>query len=813
MTTEQIEETLLKDRLKSSYIDYAMSTIVGRAIPDVRDGLKPVHKRIIYAMVTNNWFYNGSHVKCAKIVGEVLGNFHPHGDMAVYNSLVRMGQDFSMRYMLIDPQGNFGSIDGDPPAAYRYTEARLAAITNELIEDLDKETVDFIPNFDGTIVEPVYLPSKLPNILVNGTKGIAVGMATSMPPHNLREVCEGIIATIDDPEISIEELMEFIKGPDFPTGGIITDSNGIYNAFSTGIGAITLKGKIETEIKGDKTSLIITEIPYLINKTMLIESIAKLIKDGILKDVKDLRDESDRSGMRIVIELTSNAQPLIIKNVLFKRTRLLSTFNITNLVLINNGKQPKILNLKELINEYLEHRLTIIKKRTEFNLRKAQERLHKVEGLLIALNDIDNVVNLIKASKDTNEAKEKLKTSYSLSDIQVQSILSMPLSRLTNLEQQKLVDEKDSLDLSIKEYKKILKDKSLRLQIIKDELKQLSEKFGDERRTKIEMVEDPSLKEINKKDLIKKEPTIVIFTKNQYIKRISLEEYEAQRRGGRGKKGMTVREEDLIDDLFVGTTHDIILVFTSQGRVYSLKCFELPLQQRTARGKPIVNFLPLKEGESVAAMIPINNFNTNEMLIMTTKNGIIKKTPLKLFSKFRSTGVRAQRIRPDDQLVSVKRLSNELQDIFIASKFGYAVRFDESELRELGKNSMGVKGAELREDDEVIDTLLVTDDNIILTLTKSGYGQRVYVKEYRKTGRGAKGVKNISLNEEIEDEVIASRIAHHMDILVGTEQGQVIRVPVDSIRITHRKAKGVRVIKLYENDSVVAIGKCSKEEE
>jgi DNA gyrase subunit A len=546
---------------------------------------------------------------------------------------------------------------------------------------------------------------------------------------------------------------------------------------------------------------------------MLIESIAKLIKDGILKDIKDLRDESDRSGMRIVIELTSNAQPLIIKNILFKRTRLLSTFNITNLVLINNGKQPKILNLKELINEYIEHRLTIIKRRTEYNLRKAQERLHKVEGLLIALNNIDNVVSLIKTSKDTNEAKEKLKTSYNLSDIQVQSILSMPLSRLTNLEQQKLVDEKDSLESSIEEYKKILKDKSLRLKIIKDELKELSEKFGDERRTKIEMVEDPSLKEINKKDLIKKEPTIVIFTKNQYIKRISLEEYEAQRRGGRGKKGMTVREEDLIDDLFVGTTHDIILVFTSQGRVYALKCFELPLQQRTARGKPIVNFLPLKEGENVAAMIPINNFNTNEMLIMTTKNGIIKKTPLKLFSKFRSTGVRAQRIRPDDQLVSVKRLSNELQDIFIASKFGYAVRFDESELRELGKNSMGVKGAELRENDEVIDTLLVTDDNIILTLTKSGYGQRVYVKEYRKTGRGAKGVKNISLNEEIEDEVIASRIAHHMDILVGTEQGQVIRVPVDSIRITHRKAKGVRVIKLYENDSVVAIGKCSKEED
>lgn len=813
MTTEQIEDTLLKDRLKSSYIDYAMSTIVGRAIPDVRDGLKPVHRRIIYAMVANNWFYTGPHVKCAKIVGEVLGNFHPHGDMAVYNSLVRMGQDFSLRYMLIDPQGNFGSIDGDPPAAYRYTEARLAAISNELIDDLDKETVDFIPNFDGTTEEPVYLPSKLPNTLVNGTKGIAVGMATSMPPHNLKEVCDGIIATIDDPEISIEELMEIIKGPDFPTGGIISDSNGIYNAYSTGIGAITVKGRIETETKKDNISLIITEIPYLINKTILIESIAKLIKDGVLKDVKDLRDESDRAGMRIVLELTKNAQPVIIKNILFKRTRLLSSFNITNLVLVNNGKQPKILNLKEIITEYIEHREKVIYRRTEYNLKKAQARLHKVEGLLIALSDIDNVVNLIKSSKDANEAKEKLITAYNLSEIQVQAILSMPLSRLTNLEQQKLVDEKKSLNESIKAYKKIIKQKSIRLGIIKDELKELSDKFGDKRRTDIEIVEDPSVKEINKQDLIKKEPTIIIFTKNQYIKRISLEEYEAQKRGGRGKKGMTVREEDLIDDLFVGTTHDTILVFTSQGRVYSLKCYELPLQKRTARGKPIINFLPLQDEETVAAMLPINNFNTNEMLIMTTKNGIIKKTPLKLFSKFRSTGVRAQRIRSGDKLVSVKRLSNELQDIFIATKFGYAVRFDESELRELGKTSMGVKGAELRENDEVIETLLVTDDNIILTLTKNGYGQRVYVKEYRKTGRGAKGVRNINLNEEIEDEVIASRIAHHMDILIGTEQGQVIRVPVDSIRITHRMAKGVRAIKLYENDSVVAIGKCSKEED
>ncbi|MFX0023902.1 MAG: DNA gyrase subunit A [Candidatus Hermodarchaeota archaeon] len=811
MTSEQIEEILLKDEMQSSYIDYAMSTIIGRAIPDVRDGLKPVHRRIIYAMAVNNWYYTSSHVKCAKIVGETLGNYHPHGDMAVYNALVRMGQDFSLRYPLIHPQGNFGSIDGDPPAAYRYTEARLSQISNELIEDIDKETVDFQANFDNTTSEPLYLPAKLPNILLNGTKGIAVGMATSMAPHNLKEVCNGIIATIDEPDISIEELMEIIKGPDFPTGGIITDTNGIYNAYHTGNGTINISGRIETETIDKKNSLIITEIPYLVNKTDLIESIAKLIKDGVLKDIRDLRDESDRKGMRIVLDLSKNAQPVIVKNVLFKRTRLLTTFAITNLVLINDGKQPKILNLKEIINEYIEHRLIVITKRTEYLLKKAQERLHRVEGLLIALNDIDNVVNLIKSSKDTNEAKTKLKTTYTLSDIQVQAILSMPLSRLTNLEQQKLIDEKASLESDIAKFNKILKQKKLRLDIIKQDLIELMKKYGDDRKTEIKMVEHHEVKEIEKKDLIKKETTIVIFTKNQYIKRISLVEYQAQRRGGRGKKSMTVREEDFITDLFVCSTHDTILVFTSKGRVYSIMAYDIPLQKRTARGKPIVNFIPLQSGETISAMIPINNFNTNEMLIMTTKNGIIKKTPLRLFSKIRSTGVKAQRIRTDDELISVKRLSNELQDIFLATKLGYAVRFDESELRELGRNSMGVKGAELRENDEVIDTLLVSDDDIILTLTQNAYGQRTYVKEYRKTGRGAKGVRNISLDKVKDDKVIAIKIAKHMDILIGTEQGQMIRVPVDSIRITHRTAKGVRVIKLYEDDYVVAIGKCEQE--
>jgi DNA gyrase subunit A len=811
LVSEQIEDILLKDEMKSSYIDYSMSVIVGRAIPDVRDGLKPVHRRIIHAMLSNNWNHNNAHVKCAKIVGETLGNFHPHGDAAVYNSLVRLAQDFSLRYPLIHPQGNFGSIDGDPPAAYRYTEARLSRIAEELIEDIEKDTVDFIPNFDESTVEPVFFPAKLPNMLINGTKGIAVGMATSMAPHNLTEICNGIIATIKDPNISTEELMEIIKGPDFPTGGIILGTNGIYNAYSTGTGTVNLTGRIETETKGKNLRLVITEIPYLLNKTSLIESIAKLIKDGVLKDVKDLRDESDQKGMRIVIELSKNAQPLIIKNILHKRTRLYTTFNITNLVLINDGKQPKILSLKELIQEYIDHRLIIIQKRTEYLLKKAQARLHLVEGLLVALADIDTVINIIKTSKDSQEAKDKIIKAYNLSDLQVQAILSMTLSKLTNLEQQKLKEEQDSLVQNIAEYNRILGSRKIRLEIIVSELKELNKKYGDKRRTEIQMIEEEEIREIKRKDLIKKEPTIVIFTNNQYIKRISVEEYHAQGRGGRGKKGMTVREEDFIIDLFVCSTHDTILIFTSKGRVYSIKCFDIPLQTRTARGKPIINLIALQDGETISSMIPINNFNTNEMLIMTTKNGTVKKTPLRYFSKFRSTGVRAQRIRADDKLVSVKRLKNELQDIFIATKLGYAVRFDEEELRELGRNSMGVKGVELREGDEVIDTLLVSDDSIILTLTENGNGQRTSVKEYRKTGRGAKGVKNITLDQKRKDKVIAIKIAKHMDLLIGTEQGQVIRVPVDSIRITHRKAKGVRVIKLYEGDSVVAIGKCDSQ--
>ncbi|MHA1149796.1 MAG: DNA gyrase subunit A [Promethearchaeota archaeon] len=807
MIIENIQEVLLKDEMKKSYIDYAMSVVVGRAIPDVRDGLKPVHKRIIYAMTANNWNYNGPHVKCAKIVGETLGNYHPHGDMAVYNALVRMGQDFSLRYPLIDPQGNFGSIDGDPPAAYRYTEAKLAAIAGELIEDIQKNTVTFEPNFDGTIMEPMYLPAKLPNLLINGTKGIAVGMATSMAPHNLMEVCLGIIETIHNPDISIEELMEIIKGPDFPTGGVITQSSGIYNAYASGQGNIVVRGIIKEETEGKKRRLIITEIPYLVNKTQLLEQIGKLIHDGIIKDVKDLRDESNREGMRIVLDLRPKAQALLIKNILFKRTRLMSSFNIVNLVLINNGKQPKILNLKELIQEYINHRLNIIVKRTEFDKKKAEDRLHKVEGLIIALHNIDAIVEMIKKSKDTKDAKNKLIKTYKLTEIQVKAILSMPLSRLTNLEQQKLFEEEKELHTTIESLIRILENKELRLEIIVEELTELSKKYGDARRTEI-IPEEVGLN-IEKKDLIKKEPTIVIMTKNHYTKRLPLQAYRSQNRGGRGKLGAKVGNEDFVMDLFVCSTHDTILFYTSKGRVYSLMCHEIPQQTRTSKGKHINNLIRLGEDEEISQMIPINNFDTNDMLIMVTKYGIVKKTPLKQFSKIKRTGIRAQVIREDDKLVSVRKLSNELQDIFIATKYGYAIRFDESELRELGRNSMGVKGVELREGDKVIDCILVTDDTKVLTFTKHGYGQQTEIKEYRKTGRAAKGVININLNED--DEVIAVLIAEDADILIGTEQGQVIRFHVDSIRTTHRKSKGVKVINLYEDDAVVAIGKCAED--
>jgi DNA gyrase subunit A len=513
--------------------------------------------------------------------------------------------------------------------------------------------------------------------------------------------------------------------------------------------------------------------------------------------------------MRIVLELRKGAQSVIIQNILFKRTKLLTSFNVINLVLINNGKQPKILTLRELIQEYIDHRLIIIIKRTEFKLKKAQSRLHIVQGLLIALNDIDNIIKIIKSAKDTDEAKVKLIDAYKFSEIQVKAILSMPLSRLTNLEQQKLIDEETALNETIKELNKILDSKNVRLGIIKSELADLKKKYGDERRTEI-TEEDTTENDIEKKDLVKKEPTIVVLTKNHYIKRMSVKAYRAQGRGGRGKKGMTVRDEDFIQDLFVASTHDTILFFTTKGRVYTKKCFEIPLQQRTAKGKPIVNLLALKEGDDISEMIPIHSFDTNELLIMVTKKGIVKKIPLKLFSKVQKTGIRAQKIRPDDELVSIKKLTNELQDIFLATKHGYAIRFDESELRELGRNSIGVKGADLRHDDEVVGCLLVTDEEYILTLTKDGKGQRTKIQEYRKTGRGAKGVINITLNQEKQDEVIALKKAQDQDLLIGTEQGQVMRMPIDSVRLTHRKSKGVRLMKLYEEDSVIAIGVCAK---
>jgi len=621
MSTEKIFEKSIGIELENKYIDYAMSVIIGRAIPDVRDGLKPVHRRIIYSMYVNRFFYNQPFVKCARIVGDVLGKYHPHGDQAVYNSLVRMAQDFSLRYPLIEPQGNFGSIDGDEPAAYRYTEARLFEISNELIEDINKNTVDIQPNFDESLQEPRYFPSKLPTLLVNGTSGIAVGMSTNMAPHNLIEVCDAIIAKIDKPDISIGELMTKVLGPDFPTGGIIINPRGVTQAFKTGRGRIIVRGNTNVEIeKGGKMSVVITEIPYMVNKTSLIHSIAKLVREKELEDVRDLRDESDQKGMRIVIELTKNGVPDLVKNILFKRTKLQDSFNIINLTLIPKIKddqeylQPKILNLSELISEYLKHRERIVYKRTVYDRDRAKEKLHKIEGLLIALDDIDNVIQIIKSSKDASEASTKLMTNYKLTKIQTDAILSMRLSKLTSLETQKLVDDKKDLTAKIGEFEKIISSEHLRYEIIKKELKELSQKYGDERKTQIFDLSHE--KDLQKQDLIKVKSMIVTLTEEQYIKRIPADLWSRQLRGGKGKK---ILKEDILREIFSCSTHDDILFFTSKGRVYSKRCFDIPKQSRTSKGRSIVNFLRLKEDEKIAYQKWLNEKNTIKIFYQYTE--------------------------------------------------------------------------------------------------------------------------------------------------------------------------------------------------
>ena len=793
---EKIINKEIEKEMKESYIDYAMSVIVGRALPDVRDGLKPVHRRILYAMYKMGMFHNKPFKKSARIVGEVLGKYHPHGDIAVYDTLVRMVQDFSLRYPLIDGQGNFGSIDGDSQAAMRYTEARLSKIAEEMLVDIDKNTVDFQPNFDSTLKEPVVLPSKIPNLLINGSSGIAVGMTTNIPPHNIAETIDAINAYLDNNNITINELIRYIKGPDFPTGAIIQGKNGIYNAYKTGKGRIVVKSKINIEETKNKRRLIVTEIPYMVNKSQLITEIAKSVRDGIIKGITDLRDESDREGIRIVIELSSASNPDIIINQLFKHTRLRTTFNINFIALVDN--KPEILNLKQLISHYINHRKNVIKRRTLFDLENAKQRKHIVDGLIIAIKDIDNVIELIRKSKAIEEAKNKLIEKYNLSDIQAKSILEMRLQKLASLEQKKLFDENNKLIKEIGELEKILSSEKEIIDIIKNELAEIKEKYKDERRTEIIEGEE-EIKDVE--SLIEDKDVVVIMTKGDYIKRTPLEIYKTQHRGGKGVIATTLKEQDYIEKVFVTTTHSNVLFFTNKGRVYNLKVYEIPEATRYSKGRPINNILNLKN-EEISSVIPIKNFEKG-YLFMVTEKGIVKKSKIGYFSNVRRTGIIAINLK-DDKLINVL-LTDGTKDILIATKKGRAIRFNEKDVRDMGRNAYGVRGIKLREDSVV--SALVINSKYILTATSKGYGKRTKAEEYSRISRGGIGVINIKLSDKNGHVVSVISVNNGDEILVVTKKGQITRIPVNDISVIGRNTQGVRIIKLGEDDELSYIYK------
>jgi DNA gyrase subunit A len=769
--SERILNRRIEEEMESSYIDYAMSVIVGRALPDVRDGLKPVHRRILYAMNEAGMTPDKPYKKSARIVGDVLGKYHPHGDTAVYDTIVRMAQDFSLRYPLVDGQGNFGSIDGDRAAAMRYTEVRLSKIATELLTDIDKDTVDFVPNYDDSLKEPRVLPAKLPNLLLNGSSGIAVGMATNMPPHNLTEVVDALTTIINNPETPVEELMETLTGPDFPTGGYILGRSGIREAYSTGRGKITLRAKAEIEEGEKRQRILVSEIPYMVNKSRLIESIADLVKDKKIEGISDLRDESDREGMRIVIELKTNSQADIVLNQLYKHTQMQTTFGIINLALING--QPVVHSLKELLDAYLAHRKEVVIRRTKFELEKAEKRAHILEGLRTALDSIDAVIKLIRGSKNAEVAKEGLMEDFALTDVQAQAILDMRLQRLTALEREKIDSEYEQLQKRIKHYREVLADPQMVLDIIQGELTELKDKYGDSRRT--EIVEGEL--GIEDEDLIPVEDMIVTITNTGYIKRVPMETYRSQRRGGKGVIGMETKEEDFVEDLFVASTHDFVLFFTNLGKVHWLKVYRLPLTGRYSKGKAIVNLLELGGGEKVRATIPVSEFDSDRFIFFATKKGTVKKTYLSAYSRPRRGGIIAINLDSDDELISVK-LTDGTQDIFMATKNGKAIRFSETDVRPIGRGTRGVRGIRLKKGDEVIGMDLAIDDSQILTITERN-GKAVSTKE-------------VSGEEEI---------------MVTTLDGIVIRTRVEEISVVGRNTKGVRIMRLKKGDLVVAVAK------
>lgn len=798
----------IEDEMKKSYLDYAMSVIVSRALPDVRDGLKPVHRRILYAMNELNFTHDKPYRKSARIVGDVLGKYHPHGDAPVYGAMVRLAQDFSTRYLLVDGHGNFGSIDGDGAAAMRYTEARMSKLSMEMLRDINKETVDFGLNFDETLKEPKVLPSRFPNLLVNGSSGIAVGMATSIPPHNLTEVINGIVAMIDNPEITVDELIGYIKGPDFPTGATIMGREGLKSAYRTGRGKVTVRAKAEIEYndKG-KASIIVTEIPYQVNKARVIEKIAELVRDKKLEGISDLRDESDREGMRIVVEIKRDANPNIVLNNLYKYTQFQDTFSIIMLALVNG--QPKVLNLRQVLRHYLDHQKEIIVRRTQFDLNKAEERAHILEGLRIALDHIDEVISLIRNSKTVIEAKEGLMSKFGLTEKQSQAILDMRLQRLTGLEREKIEEEYQDLIKEINRLREILASDELIYKIVKDELTEIKEKFGDERRTEITASEE----DFDIEDMIQEEDVAITLTHFGYIKRLPEDTYKTQRRGGRGVSGMTTREEDFVEHLFITSTHDNILFLTNQGRVYRLKAYEIPEAKRQAKGTAIVNLLQLNPTEKVTAVIPIKEFSPDDYLTLVTEKGIIKKTKLDKFGNIRKNGLIGISLKEDDELISAKRTNGE-NDIILVTSYGMSIRFNEKDVRDMGRTAGGVKAITLKPGDKIVGMDLIEEGKDLLVISERGYGKRTKISSYRIQTRGGKGLKTYNIKEDITGKLISAKIVDKEDeVMLISLSGTIIRLKVSDISRMGRTTQGVRLMKTDKDDRVVSVAKVIAEEE
>ena len=805
---QHIVESPLVPEMERSYIEYAMSVIVGRALPDVRDGLKPVHRRILYAMYEDNLTSDKPFKKSATCVGDVLGRYHPHGDASVYDALVRLAQDFSMRYMLVDGHGNFGSVDGDPPAAYRYTEARLSKISNEMLRDIEKDTVDWDPNFDESRKEPRVLPCRFPNLLVNGSSGIAVGMATNIPPHNLREVIGACICVLDDPNATLSDLMEHVKGPDFPTKGIIMGRSGIRAAYATGRGRLMVRARHEFEEFGNgRTRIIFTELPYQVNKRMLIKAIADQVEDKRLEGISDIRDESDRNGMRIVIELKRDANPQVVLNRLFAQTQLQTTFAINMLALVENQRQPKILSLRHIIDEYLKFQEEIIIRRTRFDLKKAQERAHLLEGLLIAQDNIDEVIKIIRSSYDN--AKENLMQRFGLDDVQAQAILDMRLKALQGLDREKLQTEYKELEEKIAYFLRILSDEGLVKSILKEELTAIADKFGDDRKTEIQDVED----ELDIEDLIEEEQCVFTLTENGYIKRTPVSEYAAQSKGGMGKKGITTREEDTVVDVFTASTHDYILFFTDTGKVYRKKGYQIPESGKTAKGTNIVNILQVETGERVQAMLHFREQSEDELyLFMTTRNGTVKRLEVSALKNLRNNGIRALTLDEGDELISVVETRGH-DRMLIATHDGQAVCFDETDVRAMGRIAVGVRGIRLRDGDYVVGAARADADKTVLSITERGFGKRTPVEEYRITNRGGLGIRNYMVTEKTGPIVGIKVVDGTEDLLLVTAAGILIRTPVENIRVAGRATQGVIVMRFKEEgDRVISMALADHEE-